>query len=54
MSQAGGYEVCVADSEAVILEELTMCSFPVLTAEATSLEHGLCAAQCLDTNGVGS
>ena len=54
MPQTGGDEVCVADSEAVILEELAVISFAVLTAKTASLEHGLGAAQCLDANGVGS
>jgi hypothetical protein len=54
MPQTGGYEVCVADPEAVILEEPTVRSFAVLAAKAASLEHGLGAAQCLDANGVGS
>jgi hypothetical protein len=54
MPQTGGSEVRVADAEAVILQELTVCSSAVLTAKATSLEHGLGAAQCLDANGVGS
>jgi hypothetical protein len=54
MPQTGGYEVCVADPQAVVLEELAVRSFATLTAKAASLEHGLGAAQCLDTNGVGS
>ena len=54
MAQTGSYEVCVADSEAVVLEELAVRSFASLAAKAASLEHGLGAAQCLDANGVGS
>lgn len=52
MSQTGGYEVRVADPEAVVLEELAVCSSAVLAAEATSLEHGLGAAQRLDAHGI--
>jgi hypothetical protein len=54
MPQTGGYKVSVADPEAVILENPAVRSFDVLAAKATSLEHGLGAAQCLDANGVGS